>query len=71
MSPIYCTKYKGMAQASCFVRQGDMLMYPVISHYGWSDTGLDYPTMCTAAAVAERGTAAFYYCSESVFFTDT
>eukprot|EP01034_Spumella_vulgaris_P022688 gene22688-28837_t len=49
--------------ASCFVRQGNMLMYPVISHYGYSETGLDYPSICTAKNVAERGTAAFYYCN--------
>lgn len=46
----------------CFVRIGNTLAYPVTTSYGWSYTGYNYPTKCTAGNTAETP-AAKYYCN--------
>lgn len=64
MKMIYCTKYEGLTAASCFVRQGSTLLYPVVSSYGYSETGYDRPSMCTQKAVSNVNSPAYYYCSK-------
>jgi hypothetical protein len=64
-TPIYCTDYsfKNLSTAACFVRQGNVLLYPIITSYGWSDSGTGRPKQCTAKIVA-KNPAAKYYCSK-------
>lgn len=64
MDPIYCTQYDHVNTTSCYVRIGNTLLYPVINHYGWSDTGFDRPTRCTKSASSVAGSAAHYYCNK-------
>lgn len=60
---IRSTQYDHVNTTSCYVRIGNTLLYPVINHYGWSDTGFDRPTRCTKSASSVAGSAAHYYCS--------
>jgi hypothetical protein len=45
------------------VKQGNILMYPVASHYGWSESGYDRPTQCKIASASVTGSPANYYCN--------
>ena len=49
-------------RAYCFVRIGNTLAYPVVSSYGWSYSGFNYPSRCTAGSVSDIK-AAEYYCN--------
>jgi hypothetical protein len=52
------------------VRVGNMLLYPVISSYGWSATGFGYPKSC-ANSTADLGSGSYsasagYFCSKLI-----
>ena len=62
MINICSTRYSDIPTASCYVRMGNMLAYPVTNHYGWSDSGTGRPSRCGKSAT---GSAEYYYCSKS------
>lgn len=71
----YCTnwslvnsKYKNLA--SCFVRIGNTLMYPMIVSSGWYKSGIDAPQRCTKKDATNQNknpsvdeASAVYYCN--------
>ena len=67
--PMYCTTYGNSLTASCLIRVGNLLVYPVISHAGWfktpSSTRL---TSCNCSErIANHGDSKKifdYYCSK-------
>ena len=63
--PIYCIDfaYRNLTTAACFVRQGNLLLYPITTSYGWSDSGTGRPKQCTIRAILKNAAAKFY-CSK-------
>lgn len=60
---------RSRTSASCLVRVGDLLMYPIIQSYGWTPTGFGYPKPCQNTTADDVSGPKFqeqaqYYCNQ-------
>lgn len=59
---IYCTYYADIDKSACLVRMANLLYYPVINHYGFSETGYGTPQPCNIQS--SPGSAGYFYCNQ-------